>query len=389
MKIQEVVLRAINGEIHWFQAAEILGISVRTIRRWKVQFERHGYDAFIDRRRQHPSSKRVPLHQVEAVLKLYREKYSDFNVKHFHEKLTEAHGISLSYTWVKTVLQNAGLVPRHKRRGKHRKRRPRRPLEGMLLHLDASTHCWMPLCPTQRDDLLVLMDDASNRVYQALLVDEENTWSVMQVLDSSIRKHGLFCSLYTDRASHFAYTPTHGQPVDKSRLTQVGRALQQLGIEHIVSYSPQARGRSERLFGTWQGRLPQELRLRGIRDRQAANAYLRRHFIPWHNRKLTVKPEQPGTAFVRMTDKTILDRVLCLEYTRVVANDNTVTYGKRKLQVEASSHRFSFARSTVKVREHLDGRISIWHGPRRIGLYESQGRPFQPLGSKAKRRGAA
>jgi transposase len=377
MKIQEVVLRAISGKIHWFQAAEILGVSCRTIRRWKIQFERHGYDAFIDQRRQHPSSKRVPAATVKRVLDLYRDKYSDFHVRHFHEKLTEEHKIGLSYTWVKTVLQNAGLVASRHRRGKHRRRRPRRPMEGMLLHLDGSSHCWMPLCPEQRDDLLVLMDDASNRVYEALLVPEENTSSVLQVLYDCIGKRGVFCSLYTDRASHFAFTPVGGGRVDKSRRTQVGRALEQLGIEHIVSYSPQARGRGERLFGTWQGRLPQELRLRGIRDRTEANAFLRRRFIPWHNRQLAVKPEQAGTAFVPLVNKAVLDQILCVQSSRVVDNDNTVTYGKRVLQIERSPHRFSFARATVAVREHLDGTLSVWHGLHRIGRYSAEGKKLE------------
>jgi transposase len=290
MRIQEVVMRAITGQIKWFQAAEILGVSCRTIRRWKAHFERSGYDAFIDRRCKHPSPKRVPVAVVQEVVRLFRERYADFHVKHFHEKLIEEHGIEQSYTWVKTVLQNAGLVEHRPRRGKHRRRRPRRPLRGMLLHLDASRHCWLPLCPEQQDDLLILMDDASNEVYEALLVPEENTWSVMRVLYDCIRRHGVFCSLYTDQASHFVFTPPKGQPPDPHHLTQVGRALKQLGIEHIRAHSPQARGRSERQFGTWQNRLPQELRLRGVRDRDSANAFLRHHFIPWHNRRMTVKP---------------------------------------------------------------------------------------------------
>ena len=261
-------------------------------------------------------------------------------------------------------------------------------MEGMLLHLDGSSHCWMPLCPELRDDLLVLMDDASNRVYEALLVPEENTWSVMRVLYDCIWKHGVFCSLYTDRASHFAFTPVGGGPVDKSRRTQVGRALEQLGIEHILSYSPQARGRSERLFGTWQGRLPQELRLRGIRDREEANAFLRRRFISWHNRQLAVEPEQQGTAFIPLVDRSVLDQILCAKSSRVVGNDNTVAYGKQTLQIERSPHRFSFARATVEVREHLDSTLSVWHGLHRIGRYNSEGKKLEAKATKTKSRRA-
>ena len=377
MRIQEVVMRAVTGQIRWFQAAEILGVSCRTIRRWKAHYEGSGYDAFIDSRRQHPSPRRVPVEVVQKVVRLYRERYTDLHVKHFHEKLQEDHGIAQSYTWVKAVLQKAGLVERRSRRSKHRRRRPRRPLPGMLLHLDASRHSWMSLCPEQQDDLLVLMDDATNRVYQALLVPEENTWSVLRVLRDCIRVHGVFCALYTDRASHFAYTPAHGGPPDHNRLTQVGRALRRLGIQQILAHSPQARGRSERLFGTWQRRLPQELRLRGIRDRTAANAYLRSQFVPWHNRTLTVAPEQRGNAFVPLVNPHVLEQVMCLEFTRTVANDNTVVYGKRVLQIVPSSHRFSFARTPVTLREHLEGHLSLWHGPRLIGCYDAEGKPTQ------------
>jgi transposase len=379
MRIQEVILRTISGEMYWFQAAEILGVSVATMRRWKALYERRGYDGLFDRRRKRPSPKRVPYAQVEAVLKLYRERYADFNVRHFHEQLNQEHGIGLSYTWVKTALQTAGLVPRRRRRGPHRKKRERRPLPGMLLHLDASRHLWRVLGSGELDDLLVLMDDANSRVYGACLVREEDTRSVLQILCAGVRKYGVFRALYTDRASHFAWTPTHGEPVDRSRLTQVGRALKQLGIEQILAYSPQARGRSERLFGTWQGRLPQELRLRGISDRAGANAYLRRTFIPWHNRRLTVAPQQPGTAFLPATNRAALEQIFCLEHARVVANDNTVTYGKLHLQIDACPWRFSFARCPVTVREHLDGRISLWYQDRRIGLYNARGRSLKAV----------
>lgn len=377
MRIQEVILRAISGQIHWFQAAEILGVSPRTMRRWKQFYLHRGYDGLFDRRRRRPSPKRVPYEQVEAVLRLYRERYNDFNVKHFHEKLLSEHGLQLSYSWVKAALQTAGLVERRRRRGPHRKRRPRRPLPGMLLHLDASRHHWLSLCPGQSDDLLVLMDDATNRVYAAELVEEEDTRSVLRLLRQCVSRHGVFCELYTDRASHFAFTPRQGQRVDKNRPTQVARALRQLGVRHVLSYSPQARGRMERFFGTWQGRLPQELRLRGIRHREAANRYLREHFIAWHNRELAVAAAQRGSAFLRAPAASRLECIFCLEHTRVVANDNTVSYGKKLLQIERCGWRFSFAKATVTVREHLNGQITLWYGPRMIGRYDTRGRALK------------
>src|SRR5581483_3009862 len=256
MKVQEVMLRAMARKITWLQAAEILGMSDRHLRRYREQYERAGVDGVLDRRRCRPSEKRV-LATVERVLALYQEKYFDFNVRHFHEKLVGEHGIQLSYTWVKAALQGAGLVARGRKRGVHRKRRPRRPLPGMLLHIDGSRHRWFD--DERWYDLLVVLDDATSEIYYAQLVEEESSMTVMAALREVIERKGLFCALYSDRGSHFWHTPKAGGKVDAHRLTQVGRALRDVGIQMIPAYSPQARGRSERNFGTWQGRLPQEL----------------------------------------------------------------------------------------------------------------------------------
>ncbi|HEV7475464.1 MAG TPA: ISNCY family transposase, partial [Pyrinomonadaceae bacterium] len=261
----------------WYQAAEILGISCRQMQRWHTRFEHEGYEGLFDRRRGVPSPKRVPLATVEEVLRLYQEQYFDFNVRHFHEKLVEEHGIKLSYTWVKQALQGAGLVKPSRKRGVHRKRRPRRPLPGMLLHIDASQHQWF--CDHRWYDLLVIMDDATSEIYYAQLVEEESTRTVLAGLRAVIEQQGVFCSLYSDRASHFFHTPKADEPVDHTRLTQVGRALRELGIQMIPAYSPQARGRSERGFGTWQGRLPPELRLRKITTATAANWFLGEEYV--------------------------------------------------------------------------------------------------------------
>ena len=256
------------------------------MRRWRGRYEQHGYDGLFDRRRGRPSPKRVPLETVEEVLRLYPERYHDFNVRHFHEKLREEHGIRLSYTWVKLALQGAGLVKKAPKRGVHRKRRPPRPLPGMLLHLDGSHHQWFQddrwydLIPRARDD-------ATNETYYAQFVEEESTHTVMAALADVIARQGRFCALYSDRASHFFETPKAGGPVDPRRLTPVGRALKELEIEMIPAYSPQARGRSERRFGTWQGRLPQELRLAGIRTLEEASRFLRERGIPEMNRKFS------------------------------------------------------------------------------------------------------
>jgi transposase len=259
MKLQDVILKAMAKKLTWIEAAEIAGMSVRSMQRKRQAYVDHGYNGLFDKRRGKISYHRVPMATAERVLALYRDKYPDFNVRHFHEKLKESEDISLSYSWVKQALQGAGLVARKKKRGPHRRRRPRRPLPGMLLHIDGSKHRWF-----QNDryyDLLVILDDATSRIYYAQLVAEESTRTVMTALREVIEREGLFCALYSDRASHFFVTPKAGEPVDKSRLTQVGRALKELGVQMIPAYSPQARGRSERSFGTWQSRLPQELRL--------------------------------------------------------------------------------------------------------------------------------
>jgi transposase len=373
MKMQEVILQALAKKIHWWQAAEILGLSDRQMRRWKRRYERFGYDGLYDRRKGQPSPRRVPLETVEGVLSLYREKYFDFNVRHFHEKLREEHGIPLSYMWVKLALQGAGLVKKGRKRGVHRKRRPRRPLPGMLLHLDGSEHRWFH--DDRWYDLLVVMDDATSAIYYAQLVEEESTRTVMAALREVLEQRGCFCALYSDRASHFFQTPKAGEPVDRQSLTQVGRALAELRIQMIPSYSPQARGRGERNFQTWQGRLPQELRLHGIRTLDDANAFLRRSYIRQFNSKFAVPAAQPGTAFLR-TRRTDLDQVFSLQHERVVNRDNTVSWAHRSLQIEKTSWRGTLAGCRVLVCEHLDGRLSIVYGPHRLGLYTAEGKPL-------------
>jgi transposase len=368
MKLQDVMLRAMAKRITWYQAAEILGISCRQMLRWQTRFKHEGYEGLYDRRRGVPSPKRVPLATVEEVLRLYQEQYFDFNVRHFHEKLRAAHGIELSYTWVKQALQGAGLVKPRRKRGKHRKRRPRRPLPGMLLHIDGSEHRWF--CDDRWYDLLVIMDDATSEIYYAQLVAEESTATVMAGLREVLEQRGAFCALYSDRASHFFLTPKAGEPVDHNRLTQVGRALRELGIQMIPAYSPQARGRSERSFGTWQGRLPPELRAQEINTLAAANQFLRERYVKEFNQLFSQPASERGTAFVPLRRKD-LDLVFSLQHERVVARDNTVSFANRTWQLERTKFRGTLAGCRVMVHEHLDSTISITFGPHRVGRYEA------------------
>ena len=370
MKVQEVILRAVAKKITWWQAAEIIGISDRQMRRWRERYEQNGFDGLLDRRRCRPSEKRVGLATVERVLELYRERYFDLNVRHYHEKLVEEHGISLSYTWVKAALQGAGLVARGRKRGVHRKRRARRPLPGMLLHIDGSRHRWFQ--DERWHDLIVILDDATSEIYYAQLVEEESTVTVLAALREVVERKGVFCALYSDRGSHFWLTPKVGGKVDPHRLTQVGRAMRELGVQMIPAYSPQARGRSERSFGTWQGRLPQELRLHGITTVEKANAFLREHYLGEFNRRFQMPAAQRGSAFLAPPRRT-LERIFSLQFERTVNRDNTVSFQNLRLQIERVSWRGTLAGCSVTVHQHLNGDLSLSHGPHTLGRYTAQG----------------
>src|SRR2546428_12130678 len=382
MKVQEVILRAMAKRITWWQAAEIVGISDRSMRRWRERYQEFGYDGLFDKRRGKASPRRVPMALAEQVLQFYREKYFDLNVLHFHQKLVEEHGIRLSYTWVKLALQGAGLVARERKRGVHRKRRQRRPLPGMLLHIDGSRHRWFQ--DERWYDLLVILDDATSEIYYAQLVEEESTLTVMAGLKEVIARQGVFCALYSDRGSHFWLTPKVGGRVDPHRLTQVGRALREWGVQMIPAYSPQARGRRKRNFGTWQGRLPQELRLHGIGTLEQANAFLREHYIAEFNRRFQVRAPQAGSAFVPRRSRD-LDLIFSLQFERTVNRDNTVSFQNLSLQIEAVRWRASLAGCTVMVHQHLDGSISLTHGPHRLGHYSAQGVAIRPTKLAARR----
>lgn len=366
MKVQAVILRAMAGKLKWWEAAEIIGVTDRTMRRWRQNYEEFGYDGLLHRQRGRPSPKRIPVETIERVLKLYQERYFDFNVRHFHEKLTEEHEIQLSYTLVKNALQGAGLVSKQKRRSAHRRRRPRRPLPGMLLHMDGSTHAWFQ--DERWYDLIVILDDATSEIYYAQLLEEEGTRTVMAALREVIEKRGIFCALYSDRGTHFFVNPKAGEAVDKARLTQVGRALRELGIQMIPAYSPQARGRMERSYRTWQGRLPQELRIRGLKTQQAANDFLREEYLDEFNRRFAVRAEGKGNAFVK-TRRRDLDLIFSIQHQRTVNQDNTVMVDKRVFQIEKTRWRNTLAGCSVMVHEHLDESITIQFGPHEVARF--------------------
>lgn len=370
MRIQEVFQRAEHDSITWNEAAEILGVDPRTVRRWKQTIEEDSFQGLLDKRTGKPSPKRAPRVARTRVLKLYKELYWQWNVKHFHEQLKK-HQIFYGYTWTKKLLQEAELVQKLHKRDKHRKKRPRKPLVGMMIHIDGSEHRWIPGLRGYQT-LMAVLDDATSRCYYAKLVPQENTRESMLALRYVVQTQGLYCSIYSDRAEHFFHTPKAGGKVDMGNLTQIGRAMYELGIEMIPAYSPQARGRGERFFGTWQGRLPNELRLEGIKTYPDANRYIQESFLGWSNKSLAVRPPEKGSAFVPYQGRD-LDYVFCIKEQRIVNHDNTVQWNKLCLQIEPSSLRISFAKCRVTVCEHWDETISVLYGQHVLGRYTAQG----------------
>ena len=354
------------------EAGELLGMSGRNFRRLCVRYEEDGIEGLRDRRIGKVSPRRAPARELERMHDLYRECYSDFTVKHFHEQLVRRHNYKLCYTVTRLSLQAAGLVPKAKRRGAHRKKRVRRPLPGMLLFQDASKHRWIAALGHDLD-LVVTMDDATGAIYSAFLVEEEGTMSSFLGLAETIAAQGLFGSLYTDRGGHYFFTRKGESKVDKKELTQVGRALSQLGITHIPSYSPQGRGRMERVFGTLQKRLPQELRLAKIRTIAGGNRYLKERFIADYNARFAVPAAEPGSAFMPYVGRPIED-VLCVQEDRVVGADNCVSYNRRSLQVPRQRHRQHYVRATVRVHEYPDRSLAIFDGPRCLVRFDPKGR---------------
>lgn len=375
MRFADVYGRTERSELSQMEAAELLGISERTFRRWCERYREAGAAGLSDRRLR-PSLRRAPVAEIERMLGLYRDLYRGFTVKHFHEQLAKRHNYTLGYTVTKLHLQRAGLVTPARSRSAHRKKRPRRPLVGMLLHQDASTHAWLA-GDERKYDLVATMDDATSAIYSLFLVDQEGTVSSLRGVREVVAQHGLFCALYTDRGSHYFETAEAGGRVSKTVLTQFGRALKQLGIEHIPAYSPQARGRSERLFGTLQDRLVKELALAGITTLEAANRWLREVYIAEHNARFATAAEQEGSAFVADTTGAWHD-ILCIQEDRKVGNDNTVKWRRLCLQLPLSRLRPHFVKATVHVHEYPDGQLAVFWGPHRLAEYDANGIIIDP-----------
>lgn len=372
MRFQEAYTGWQEKRLTQEDAGQLLGVSGRTFRRQIGRFEADGMQGLIDLRISQVSSRRAPVDEVLGVQRLYGAGFAGWNVKHFHAWYGREHGGARSYSWVKNMLQEAKLVVRAKARGKHRKKRERKPLPGMMVHQDASTHEWVP---EQTWDLVVTLDDATGEHTSMFFCAEEGTDSSFHGIGQTIARHGLFCSLYTDRGSHYFHTPEAGGKIDKSNPTQVGRALKQLGIEHIAAYSPEARGRSERAFDTHQGRLPKELAKARITDMGEANCYLEKVYMPNHNAEFALPAQEIGSAFVPYIGTGLAD-ILCTQFERTVGNDNCVSFEGRQLQIPSSSSRAHYVKTLVRVHRYVDGTLALFHGPRRLAVYDAQGQPI-------------
>ena len=382
MRFEELYGRRQRRELTMAEAAEMLGITERTFRRWSGRYDAEGVEGLQDRRIGRLSARAVPVDDALRMVALFETRYTGWTVKHFHERWQQEHGGTRSYTWTKKTLQAAGHVARAPRRGAHRKKRPRKPLPGMMLHQDGSTHEWVPGCQW---DLIVTLDDATTEIYSAFFIEEEGTLSSLRGLREVIETKGLFSSLYTDRGSHYWLTEEAGGKVDKIRLTQVHRALQQVGVILIPAYSPEARGRSERVFRTLQDRLPKELALAGIIEMAAANRYLTEQFLPAYNRRFAVPAPEAGTAFVPWIG-THLAEILCVQEERVVAKDNTVRYQGLSLQIPQDPHRFHYVKVAVRVHAYPDGTLAVFHGPRCLARYHADGQLIETEAESRRRK---
>jgi hypothetical protein len=371
MRFEEAYQGWTEGRLSQGEAALLLGQCERSFRRHIERYQADGLDGLLDRRLSQVSKRRASGVEVDRVVALYKSSFAGWNVAHFHSKYRlEASG-SRSYSWVKSVLQGAGVVKASRRRGKHRIKRERAPLPGMLVHQDASTHRWVA---DRVWDLVVTMDDATGEHTSMFLCDQEGTASSFHGIGQTIARYGLFASLYSDRGSHYFNTPEAGGKVDKLNVTEVGRALRQLGIEHIAAYSPEARGRSERAFQTHQGRLPQELARAGITDMAGANRYLEQVYRPGHNREFGVPSTLAGTAFVPFLSGSLPD-ILCEQHERTVGNDNCVSFEGLSLQIPADEMRYHYVRSRVRVHRYVDATLAVFHGPRKLAAYDARGIP--------------
>ena len=380
MLVREVILRAASKVYSWVQAAEILGYSPRHMSRIKKRYEEYGFDGLFDRRTK-TGPRIIKMEDLEKILTLYRDKYKGFNVAHYRDMLKEEENIEISYTHLYKTLSEAGLIMKTRKKI-HRKKRERKPEIGMMLLMDTSDHIWFS---DYESHLIAIMDDATGEIYKAKIFDSDSALNNMSVIKSVIEEKGVFGSLYVDRASMFKTTRRGGVHVnikEEQGDTQIQRALKSLNTMMINANSPQAKGRIERLFKTFQDRLVKELKLKKIKTMEEANTYIEKIFLPHYNDKFKKEPLSPDSFFLKTTAD--LDTILCVKEERTVDNANCVRWNGKVLQIERQDFRYSFAKSKVVVNTHINGRISISYGYKTIGVYDETGKHINPLPLKHK-----
>ena len=362
-----VISSCLKGELACARAAELLDLTPRHIKRLKARYRQGSAAALAHASRGRPSPRRLPERLRARILQLARTRYAGFNDHHLCEKLCEVEGLSLGRETLRRLLRAAGIgSPRKRRAPTHRQRRLARAREGEMLLLDASLHSWLEQRGPQLT-LLGFLDDATRQVLAAEFFPTEDARGYFRLLRRLLRSRGVPLSFYGDRHGVFVRNDDHWtveeQLAGKRQPTQFGRALQQLGVTYIAANSPQAKGRIERLWGTFQDRLTSELRLARADDLPTANAVLRR-FLPDYNRRFGRAPREVEKAWRPAPQD--LDRICCFVHERAVSNDNVVQWDGRRFHIPPQPQRFSFAGAKVQLYESLEGKVAIYYGDTKL-----------------------
>jgi transposase len=370
-----ILNQVIEGKLIARQAAELMRRSVRQIRRMVAAYRKRGASAVVHGNRGRPARNRVQRRLVSRVVQLARGRYAGFNQQHFSEMLAEREGITMSRSSVRRILGRAGIAsPRQRRVSPHRSRRERYSQEGMLVQIDGSPHRWLGR-EGGEFSLLAAIDDATGKVLAAVFRQHEDAQGYFLLLRQIVEKHGCPLAIYRDRHGIFQRSKKRDMTIaeqleDQPNHTQFGRLLTELGIESIPSYSPQSKGRIERLFGTFQDRLVSELRLAEASNRDDANAMLG-EFLPRYNRRFAVAPQQPGTVYQQRLAGLKLDTIFCFKYQRSVGMDNTVRFFEHRIQIHPDRHRASYARARVQVHERMNGSLAVYYHDRCLATTEA------------------
>lgn len=381
----QVISKTIEGAMSTGEAAQVLGLSQRQVFRQKAKVTASGPQGLIHGNRGRSPATTKPEALMHKVKQLYQGVYRGFNVSHFTEKLTEHEGIEVSRETVRKELRRYHLIGKMRQAPKHRSRRERMPMGGMMLQHDTSEHDWLEGRGTALK-LIASIDDATNEIPYALFVEADGTLPNMTVMKEILRSKGIPMAFYVDGASH--NKTQRGKGIHR-RLTggqyeetQIQRALKELGINLIIAGSPQAKGRIERLFGTFQDRLISEMRLRSICTKDRANGFLHEEFLTDFNRRFTVRAAKRGSAYRKLPREINLDTILCIKMERTVQKDNTISYKGRVFQIISANGRLSYTRAKVTLQEWTDRSIHLFYHDKELPIVELPQRPTRQLPPK-------